>query len=82
MHGISSHAPAQAGNHSFGSSHLNGKPSHCLTDALAIDEDVVWAVDVTDGIAALLVNLLLNHGPRLIRRTGSPTSFRTPVQES
>ncbi|MFE7777709.1 IS110 family transposase [Streptomyces sp. NPDC057445] len=37
-----------------------------LADVLAIDEDVVWAVDVADGMAALLVNLLLNHGQQLV----------------
>ncbi|MFF8004431.1 transposase [Streptomyces sp. NPDC007917] len=37
-----------------------------LADVLAIDEDVVWAVDVADGMAALLVNLLLNHGQHLV----------------
>ncbi|MFE6946694.1 IS110 family RNA-guided transposase, partial [Streptomyces chartreusis] len=37
-----------------------------LADVLAIDENVVWAVDVADGMAALLVNLLLNHGQQLV----------------
>lgn len=37
-----------------------------LADVLALDEDVVWAVDVADGMAALWVNILLNHGQRLV----------------
>lgn len=37
-----------------------------FADVLALDEDVVWAVDVADGMAALWVNILLNHGQRLV----------------
>ncbi|WP_280703133.1 transposase [Kitasatospora sp. GP82] len=33
---------------------------------LALDEDVVWAVDVADGMAALWINILLNHDQQLV----------------
>ncbi|WP_431775317.1 IS110 family transposase [Streptomyces cucumeris] len=47
---------------------LNDEPElmTLLADVLAIDEDVVWAVDVADGMAALWINLLLNHGQQLV----------------
>lgn len=37
-----------------------------IGDVLALGEDVVWAVDVADGMAALLVCLLLNHGQKIV----------------
>jgi transposase len=37
-----------------------------LADVLAFDVDVVWAVDVADGMAALWISVLLNHGQRLV----------------
>ncbi|MCY0937420.1 IS110 family transposase [Streptomyces sp. H34-S4] len=47
---------------------LNDEPDllALLADVLALDEDVVWAVDVADGMATLLINLLLNHGQQLV----------------
>ncbi|MGO4757424.1 IS110 family transposase, partial [Streptomyces sp. 2MCAF27] len=47
---------------------LNDEPEllALVSDVLAIDEDVVWAVDVADGMAALWINLLLNHGQQLV----------------
>ncbi|TKA03138.1 IS110 family RNA-guided transposase [Actinacidiphila oryziradicis] len=47
---------------------LNDEPEllDLLADVLALDEDVVWAVDVADGMGALWVNVLLNHGQQLI----------------
>jgi len=47
---------------------LNDEPEllALLADVLALNEDVVWAVDVADGMAALLVNVLLNHGQHLV----------------
>ncbi|MFF4393999.1 IS110 family transposase [Streptomyces sp. NPDC001552] len=47
---------------------LNDEPEllALLADALAIDGDVVWAVDVADGMATLLINILLNHGQQLV----------------
>lgn len=47
---------------------LNDEPEllALLADVLAIDEDVVWAVDVADGMATLLINVLLNHGQQLV----------------
>ncbi|WAL72525.1 IS110 family transposase [Kitasatospora sp. YST-16] len=47
---------------------LNDEPEllDLLADVLALDEDVLWAVDVADGMAALLVNVLLNHGQQLV----------------
>lgn len=47
---------------------LNEEPElmALLADVLAIDEDAVWAVDVADGMAALWINVLLNHGQPLV----------------
>ncbi|MGW6412831.1 IS110 family transposase [Streptomyces vinaceus] len=47
---------------------LNDEPEllALLADVLALDEDVLWAVDVADGMAALWVNVLLNHGQHLV----------------
>jgi transposase len=47
---------------------LNDEPEllELIGDVLALGEDVVWAVDVADGMAALLVNLLLNHGQKIV----------------
>jgi transposase len=33
---------------------------------LELNEDVLWAVDVADGMAALWINVLLNHGQQLV----------------
>ncbi|MEU7061933.1 IS110 family transposase [Streptomyces sp. NPDC046197] len=47
---------------------LNDEPEllALFADVMAIDEDVVWAVDVADGMAALWINILLNHGQQLV----------------
>ncbi|MCJ0875879.1 IS110 family transposase [Streptomyces sp. AP-93] len=47
---------------------LNDEPEllALLADVLDIDADVVWAVDVADGMAALWINVLLNHGQQLV----------------
>ncbi|MBV2156785.1 IS110 family transposase [Kitasatospora sp. SUK 42] len=47
---------------------LNDEPEllSLLADVLALEEDVLWAVDVADGMAALLINVLLNHGQQLV----------------
>ncbi|GJF32699.1 IS110 family transposase [Kitasatospora sp. NE20-6] len=47
---------------------LNDEPEllALLADVLALDEDVVWAVDVGDGMAALWISMLLNHGQHLV----------------
>ncbi|MFE4336218.1 transposase [Streptomyces sp. NPDC056831] len=47
---------------------LNDEPEllALLADVLAIDEDAVWAVDVADGMAALLISVLLNHSQQLL----------------
>jgi transposase len=47
---------------------LNDEPEllALLADVLAMETDVVWAVDVADGMAALLINVLLNHGQQLV----------------
>lgn len=47
---------------------LNDEPElvALLGDVLAIDEDAVWAVDVADGMATLLINVLINHGQQLL----------------
>ncbi|MFC1407652.1 MULTISPECIES: IS110 family transposase [Streptacidiphilus] len=47
---------------------LNDEPEllALLADVLALDEDVLWAVDVADGMAALWINVLLNHNQQLV----------------
>ncbi|MFJ8532874.1 IS110 family transposase [Streptomyces sp. NPDC093591] len=47
---------------------LNDEPEllALLAEVLVLDEDVVWAVDVADGMAALWINILLNHGQQLV----------------
>ncbi|MCF2534071.1 IS110 family transposase [Yinghuangia soli] len=37
-----------------------------MADVLALGDEVVWAVDVADGMGALWVNVLLNHGQHLV----------------
>ena len=41
-----------------------------IRDVLDIDQDVLWAVDVNHGGAALLIGLLLNHGQPMAYLTG------------
>jgi transposase len=41
-----------------------------ISDVLETGKDVVWAVDVADGMATLLVNLLLNHGQTIVYLPG------------
>ncbi|WP_413805788.1 IS110 family transposase [Streptomyces sp. OE57] len=41
-----------------------------IGDVLELGEDVVWSVDVADGMACLLVNLLLNHGQTIVYLPG------------
>ncbi|PCG81140.1 IS110 family transposase, partial [Streptomyces sp. WZ.A104] len=47
---------------------LNDEPEllDLLAYVLAVDENAVWAVDVADGMATLLINVLLNHGQQLL----------------
>ncbi len=47
---------------------LNDEPEllALLADVLALGQDVAWAVDVADGMAALWINVLLNHGQHLV----------------
>ncbi|MEV5747727.1 IS110 family transposase [Actinoallomurus sp. NPDC052308] len=47
---------------------LNDEPEllALLTDVLDLAEDVVWAVDVADGMAVLWINILLAHGQQLV----------------
>ena len=47
---------------------LNDEPEllALLADVLALDEEVVWAVDVADGMAGLWISMLLNHGQQLV----------------
>ncbi|MFF7638689.1 IS110 family transposase [Kitasatospora sp. NPDC008050] len=51
---------------------LNDEPEllALLADVLALDDDVAWAVDVADGMAALWINILLNHGQELVYMPG------------
>jgi len=55
---------------------LNDEPEllALLADVLAVDEDVAWAVDVADGMAALWINVLLNHGQQLVYIPGLAVS--------
>lgn len=41
-----------------------------IGDVLALDEDVLWAVDLNSGGAALLIGLLLGHDQRMVYITG------------
>lgn len=41
-----------------------------ITDVLALAEDVLWAVDINHGGAALLIGLLLDHGQPMAYLTG------------
>lgn len=41
-----------------------------ISDVLKLGEDVIWAVDVADGMASLLVNILLNHGQTIVYLPG------------
>ncbi|WP_346012369.1 IS110 family transposase [Streptomyces sp. SID3343] len=41
-----------------------------LADVPALDEDAGWAVDVSDGMATLLINVLLNRGQQLLHIPG------------
>ncbi|MFC8793385.1 IS110 family RNA-guided transposase [Streptomyces cinereoruber] len=41
-----------------------------ITDVLEISSDVLWAVDINTGIAALATGLLLNHGQPIAYLTG------------
>jgi hypothetical protein len=50
-----------------------------LGDVLDIGEDAVWAVDVADGMATLLINVLLNHGQRLLYIPGLAVTGRRPA---
>ncbi|MCD9880187.1 IS110 family transposase [Streptomyces sp. NR30] len=39
---------------------------HRAANVLALGKDAVWAVDVADGMAALWINILPNHGRQLV----------------
>lgn len=41
-----------------------------IGDVLALDDDVLWAVDLNHGGAALLIGLLLGHGQPMVYITG------------
>ena len=41
-----------------------------IQDVLALDEDVLWAVDLNHGGAALLIGLLISHDQPLVYLTG------------
>ncbi len=41
-----------------------------IADVLAVDDDVLWAVDLNHGGAALLIGLLLGHGQSMVYITG------------
>lgn len=41
-----------------------------IGDVLALDEDVLWAVDLNGGGAALLIGLLLGHDQPMVYITG------------
>ncbi|WP_199577179.1 IS110 family transposase [Streptomyces sp. CRB46] len=52
-----------------------------IGDVLEISRDVLWAVDINTGIAALAISLLLNHGQPVAYLTGrtiqqAPTTYR------
>ncbi|RKE04986.1 transposase [Streptomyces sp. TLI_171] len=37
-----------------------------VADVLALGEDVTWAIDLTDGGAALVIAILISHGQRVL----------------
>lgn len=37
-----------------------------ITDVLALGDEVIWAIDLTDGGAALVIALLLNHDQEVL----------------
>ncbi|MGW7056682.1 IS110 family transposase [Streptomyces sp. NPDC054888] len=41
-----------------------------LADTLALGEDVTWGIDLADGGAALLIDLLLSHGQHVLHIPG------------
>ncbi|WP_239154345.1 IS110 family transposase [Amycolatopsis sp. FDAARGOS 1241] len=41
-----------------------------IADVAAVDTDVLWAIDLNTGGAALLIGLLVNHGQELVYITG------------
>ncbi|GHI01753.1 transposase [Streptomyces cellostaticus] len=41
-----------------------------LTDVLEISDDVLWAIDINTGIAALFIGILLNHSQPIAYLTG------------
>ncbi|MDX6331260.1 MAG: hypothetical protein QOI83_3643, partial [Streptomycetaceae bacterium] len=47
-----------------------------LADVLALADEVTWAVDIADG-AALLIALLVNHGPELLYIPGRAVNGAT-----
>lgn len=51
---------------------LNGETVllELIADVLALSEDVLWAVDINHGGAALLIGLLLDHGQPMAYLTG------------
>ncbi|HWU11851.1 MAG TPA: IS110 family transposase [Streptomyces sp.] len=51
---------------------LNDEPVllELIADVLALSEDVLWAVDINHGGAALLIGLLLGHGQPMTYLTG------------
>lgn len=51
---------------------INDEPEllNLISEVLALGEDVVWSVDVADGMASLLVNLLLNHEQTIVYLPG------------
>lgn len=46
----------------------NDKPDllQLTTDVLALGGDVIWAIDLADGGAALVIALLLNHDQQVL----------------
>ncbi|WP_435972280.1 IS110 family transposase [Streptomyces sp. Qhu_M48] len=49
-----------------------------IGDALEISRDVLWAVDINTGIAALATGLILNHGQPVAYLTGLTIHPPTP----
>ncbi|MER6540738.1 IS110 family transposase [Streptomyces sp900105755] len=51
---------------------VNDEPDllRLVNEVLGLGEDVMWSVDVADGMASLLVNLLLNHGQTVVYLPG------------
>ncbi|MBB4986674.1 hypothetical protein GGE06_007645 [Streptomyces sp. SFB5A] len=48
-----------------------------ITDVLALGDEVIWAIDLADGGAALVIALLLNHDQQVLYIPGRTVNRAT-----